>query len=165
MRAPSSIVITGASIARHAACAGGSSTPVSASRSAGPTTRGHGSRPCAAHSATTPAGSPGPTPDTGPTARRATAAPHATQRRAAPAAITAGSLQNVNAATELPLVHARCLIKQFGDLTAVDAIDFGVQQGAAFGFLGPNGVGKSSTVGMVGCVSPPSGGTLRVLGL
>src|SRR5436189_5428315 len=84
---------------------------------------------------------------------------------ATPASITAGSLQNVNAATELPLVHARGLIKQFGDLVAVDAIDFDVQQGEAFGFLGPNGAGKSSTMRMIGCVSPPSGGTLRVLGL
>jgi len=71
----------------------------------------------------------------------------------------------VNAATQLPLVHARGLIKQFGDLTAVDAIDFDVQQGEAFGFLGPNGAGKSSTMRMIGCVSPLSGGTLRVLGL
>ena len=66
---------------------------------------------------------------------------------------------------ELPLVHARGLAKRFGDLVAVDAIDFDVQQGEAFGFLGPNGAGKSSTMRMIGCVSPPSGGTLRVLGL
>src|ERR671930_578679 len=71
----------------------------------------------------------------------------------------------VNAATELPLVHARGLIKRFGELVAVDGIDFDVQKGEAFGFLGPNGAGKSSTMRMIGCVSPPSGGTLRVLGL
>jgi lipooligosaccharide transport system ATP-binding protein len=71
----------------------------------------------------------------------------------------------MNAATELPLVHARGLVKRFDDLLAVDAIDFDVQQGEAFGFLGPNGAGKSSTMRMIGCVSPPSGGTLRVLGL
>jgi lipooligosaccharide transport system ATP-binding protein len=71
----------------------------------------------------------------------------------------------MNAASELPLVHARGLIKRFGDLVAVDAVDFDVQKGEAFGFLGPNGAGKSSTMRMIGCVSPPSGGTLRVLGL
>ena len=38
-------------------------------------------------------------------------------------------------------------------------------QGEAFGFLGPNGAGKSSTMRMIGCVSPISGGKLRVLGL
>jgi lipooligosaccharide transport system ATP-binding protein len=71
----------------------------------------------------------------------------------------------MDAATELPLVHARGLVKRFGELVAVDAIDFNVHKGEAFGFLGPNGAGKSSTMRMIGCVSPPSGGTLRVLGL
>ena len=64
-----------------------------------------------------------------------------------------------------PLVHARGLTKRFGDFTAVDGIDVDVRRGEAFGFLGPNGAGKSSTMRMIGCVSPPSGGTLRVLGL
>ena len=63
------------------------------------------------------------------------------------------------------LIHARSLTKRFGALTAVDAIDFDVRKGEAFGFLGPNGAGKSSTMRMIGCVSPVSGGTLRVLGL
>jgi len=62
-----------------------------------------------------------------------------------------------------PLIHARGLRKEFGALTAVDGIDFDVQRGEAFGFLGPNGAGKSSTMRMIGCVSPPSGGTLRIL--
>jgi len=71
----------------------------------------------------------------------------------------------MNAANELPLVHARGLIKHFGDLVAVDGIDFDVQKGEAFGFLGPNGAGKTSTMRMIGCVSPPSGGALKILGL
>jgi len=62
-------------------------------------------------------------------------------------------------------VHARGLVKTFGDFTAVAGIDLEVPRGEAFGFLGPNGAGKSSTMRMVGCVSPPSGGTLRVLGM
>ena len=66
---------------------------------------------------------------------------------------------------QLPLVRARGLEKRFDDLVAVDGIDFDVQKGEAFGFLGPNGAGKSSTMRMIGCVSPPSGGELRVLGL
>jgi lipooligosaccharide transport system ATP-binding protein len=64
-----------------------------------------------------------------------------------------------------PLIHARGLSKRFGDLVAVDAIDFDVERGEAFGFLGPNGAGKTSTMRMIGCVSAPSGGALRVLGL
>src|ERR687886_2756040 len=63
------------------------------------------------------------------------------------------------------LVRARDLTKAFGDFTAVAGIDVDVHRGEAFGFLGPNGAGKSSTMRMVGCVSPPSGGELRVLGM
>jgi lipooligosaccharide transport system ATP-binding protein len=62
------------------------------------------------------------------------------------------------------MIHARGLVKRFGDLVAVDGIDLDVRPGEAFGFLGPNGAGKSSTMRMIGCVSPVSGGTLRILG-
>ena len=63
------------------------------------------------------------------------------------------------------LVRARGLTKKFGGFTAVDEIDFDLYRGEAFGFLGPNGAGKSSTMRMIGCVSPPSGGELRILGM
>ena len=63
------------------------------------------------------------------------------------------------------LIHARGLIKRFGDFTAVDGIDVDVRRGEAFGFLGPNGAGKSSTMRMIGCVSPPTDGVLEILGL
>jgi lipooligosaccharide transport system ATP-binding protein len=62
------------------------------------------------------------------------------------------------------LLQATGLTKTFGDFTAVDGIDFAVQRGEAFGFLGPNGAGKSSTMKMVGCVSPATGGELRLFG-
>ena len=62
------------------------------------------------------------------------------------------------------LIHARSLVKRFGDFTAVDGIDLDVRAGEAFGFLGPNGAGKSSTMRMIGCVSRPTAGTLRILG-
>ena len=68
-------------------------------------------------------------------------------------------------ASSAPLIHARGLVKKFGELAAVDGIDFDVQRGEAFGFLGPNGAGKSSTMRMIGCVSPPTAGTLRILDL
>ncbi len=64
-----------------------------------------------------------------------------------------------------PLIEARALTKRFGGFVAVDGIDFVIRPGEAFGFLGPNGAGKSSTMRMIGCVSPVSGGTLRVLGM
>ena len=63
------------------------------------------------------------------------------------------------------LIQARGLTKRFESLVAVDGIDFEVRRGEAFGFLGPNGAGKTSTMRMIGCTSPPSGGTLRVIGM
>jgi lipooligosaccharide transport system ATP-binding protein len=63
------------------------------------------------------------------------------------------------------LVTATGLVKRFGSFTAVDGIDVEVSRGEAFGFLGPNGAGKSSTMRMIACVSPRSGGDLRVLGM
>ena len=64
-----------------------------------------------------------------------------------------------------PLIQATGLTKRFGEFTAVDGIDFSVEQGESFGFLGPNGAGKTSTMRMVGAVSPITDGTLSVLGL
>ncbi|MFC3980343.1 ABC transporter ATP-binding protein [Streptosporangium jomthongense] len=64
-----------------------------------------------------------------------------------------------------PLIRARGLVKRFGDFVAVDGIDLEVEPGEAFGFLGPNGAGKSSTMRMIGCVSMPSAGELRILGM
>ena len=63
------------------------------------------------------------------------------------------------------LIEARALTKRFGQLTAVDGIDFEVVQGECFGLLGPNGAGKTSTIRMICCVSPITSGTLRVLGM
>ncbi|WP_405149274.1 ABC transporter ATP-binding protein [Sphaerisporangium sp. NBC_01403] len=67
--------------------------------------------------------------------------------------------------SEQPLIHARGLVKRFGDFTAVDGIDIDVAPGEAFGFLGPNGAGKSSTMRMISCVSLPTAGELRILGM
>jgi lipooligosaccharide transport system ATP-binding protein len=67
--------------------------------------------------------------------------------------------------TEPALIEAGGLTKRFDGRTAVDGIDLVVVRGEAFGFLGPNGAGKTSTMRMIGCVSPVSGGSLRVLGM
>jgi lipooligosaccharide transport system ATP-binding protein len=70
------------------------------------------------------------------------------------------------------LVEAVGLVKRYPPrdrrstgFTAVDGIDFPLRRGEAFGFLGPNGAGKSSTMRMIACVSPPTAGSLRVLGM
>jgi lipooligosaccharide transport system ATP-binding protein len=59
----------------------------------------------------------------------------------------------------------RGLTKRFGDFVAVDGIDFDIARGESYGLLGPNGAGKTSTMRMIACMSPVSGGTLRVLGM
>jgi lipooligosaccharide transport system ATP-binding protein len=63
------------------------------------------------------------------------------------------------------LVEAVGLTKRYARFTAVDGIDLTLHRGEAFGILGPNGAGKSSTMRMIACVSPPTGGRLRVLGM
>lgn len=63
------------------------------------------------------------------------------------------------------LVEARGLVKAFNGLVAVDHIDFTVQNTECYGFLGPNGAGKTSTIRMIQCVSPMTGGALRVNGM
>ncbi|MGE5279934.1 MAG: ABC transporter ATP-binding protein [Deltaproteobacteria bacterium] len=54
--------------------------------------------------------------------------------------------------------------KSFGDIVAVDGIDFAVRHQECFGFLGPNGAGKTTTVRMAYCFMPPTEGSLRILG-
>jgi lipooligosaccharide transport system ATP-binding protein len=63
------------------------------------------------------------------------------------------------------LIQGRSLEKTFGDLVAVDKIDFHVNEGESFGFLGPNGAGKTTTMRMIEAVSPITSGELTVLGL
>lgn len=56
------------------------------------------------------------------------------------------------------------LTKRFRQLVAVDAITFTVGRGQVFGFLGPNGSGKTTTIGMLLDIITPTAGELRLLG-
>ena len=56
------------------------------------------------------------------------------------------------------------LTKRFGRQVAVDAIDLQVPDGAVYGFLGPNGSGKTTTIRMLLGLVTPSAGTVRMLG-
>jgi len=56
------------------------------------------------------------------------------------------------------------LRKTFGDFVAVNDIDLDVKVGEIFGFLGPNGSGKTTTIRMLCGTIEPSGGTARVMG-
>jgi lipooligosaccharide transport system ATP-binding protein len=62
------------------------------------------------------------------------------------------------------IVSARNLQKNYGEFAAVKGIDFEVRRQECFGILGPNGAGKSSTIRMLHCFSPVSGGDLTILG-
>ncbi len=61
-------------------------------------------------------------------------------------------------------IEARELTKRFGDLTAVDRIDFQVEIGEFFGFLGPNGAGKTTTINMLTGLARATSGELTVMG-
>lgn len=62
-------------------------------------------------------------------------------------------------------ITASHLVKRFGDFTAVDDISFEVRRGEIFGFLGPNGSGKTTTIRMTLGLMKPSAGRVEVLGL
>jgi len=57
------------------------------------------------------------------------------------------------------------LRKNYGELRAVDGIDFEIGRGECFGLLGPNGAGKTTTVKMLTCALPLSGGDITVEGM
>ncbi len=64
-----------------------------------------------------------------------------------------------------PIIQVKGLKKYFGDVKAVKGIDFQVERGELFGFLGVNGAGKSTTINMLCTVLRPTDGQARVCGL
>ena len=68
----------------------------------------------------------------------------------------------VTASTE-PVIRVRGLTKRYGDVQAVDGIDFDVARGEIFGLLGPNGAGKTTTVEILEGLREPDGGEVTVL--
>ncbi len=61
-------------------------------------------------------------------------------------------------------LRAEGLTKAFGRRTVVDQVSFGVEQGEIFGFLGPNGSGKTTTIRMALGILRPDSGSISVLG-
>jgi ABC-2 type transport system ATP-binding protein len=61
-------------------------------------------------------------------------------------------------------IEVKSLTKQFGDLTAVNAVSFTVEDGEIFGLLGPNGAGKTTLIRMLTTLTPPTSGTATVGG-
>lgn len=62
------------------------------------------------------------------------------------------------------IIEVKNLTRKFGDLVAVNNVEFEVYQGEIFGFLGPNGAGKTTTVRMLTGVIDPTGGTATIQG-
>lgn len=63
-----------------------------------------------------------------------------------------------------PAIETHGLSKTFGNQAAVSSLDLTVPAGAVFGFLGPNGSGKTTTIRMLLGLAAPSSGTATVLG-
>ncbi|WP_308797580.1 ABC transporter ATP-binding protein [Agromyces silvae] len=61
-------------------------------------------------------------------------------------------------------IETHGLTKRFGAQAAVDGIDLAVPRGSVFGFLGPNGSGKTTTIRMLLALVRATSGTARVLG-
>ncbi|MDI9240817.1 ABC transporter ATP-binding protein [Lysobacter sp. LF1] len=62
-------------------------------------------------------------------------------------------------------MRARGLTKRFGQLVAVDHVDLSVPRAHVYGFLGPNGSGKTTTIRMLCGLLTPTEGEVEVLGL
>ena len=62
-------------------------------------------------------------------------------------------------------VHARGLVKTFGDVRAVDGIDLDVHRGEVFGVLGPNGAGKTTMLQVLATLLPMDGGSAELFGV
>ncbi len=63
------------------------------------------------------------------------------------------------------VIEVRGLTKRFGDKTVVDGLDMRVEKGQIYGFLGPNGSGKTTSIRMLCGLLTPDAGQGRCLGM
>jgi ABC-2 type transport system ATP-binding protein len=62
------------------------------------------------------------------------------------------------------VIQARGLTKRYGDLVAVEDVDFSLERGEVVAFLGPNGAGKTTMMRMLTGFLPPTDGTAVIAG-
>ena len=67
--------------------------------------------------------------------------------------------------SDQPAISASHLVRRFGNFTAVNDVSFRVEKGEIFGFLGPNGSGKTTVIKMLTGLLPLSGGSAAVQGI
>lgn len=65
----------------------------------------------------------------------------------------------------MPALEVKGLRKRYGDIAAVDGVNFEVASGELFGILGPNGAGKTTTLEMIEGLRRPDAGRITILGL
>ena len=63
-----------------------------------------------------------------------------------------------------PLLQLDRVTIRFGGLTAVNAVDFTINEGELLGLIGPNGAGKTTVFNLITGVYPPTEGTIRLAG-
>ncbi|OKY27715.1 MULTISPECIES: ABC transporter ATP-binding protein [Thalassotalea] len=63
-----------------------------------------------------------------------------------------------------PVIEVKGLTKVYGELNAVDGVDFSINQGQCFGLLGPNGAGKTTTIEIMEGIIKPSSGQVKYYG-
>ena len=63
------------------------------------------------------------------------------------------------------IIRTSELVKQYGDVTAVDHLNLEIHKGEVFGLLGPNGAGKTTTTLMLLGLTDPTSGTAEISGL
>ncbi|HLI45758.1 MAG TPA: ABC transporter ATP-binding protein [Geobacterales bacterium] len=64
----------------------------------------------------------------------------------------------------MKIIEVNSLTKRYGNVVAIDGISFYVEQGEIFGYLGPNGSGKTTTVEILECLRKPDSGKAFILG-
>ena len=62
-------------------------------------------------------------------------------------------------------VEAKSLVKQFGNIRALDELSFYIKPGEIYGLIGPNGAGKTTTLRMICTLILPTSGSIKIFGL